>query len=68
MTCKGCGATIDFSLPEGTVSTQTTQTTEVVGYDSVWGGYYGYQPYGYYDPFDPFVDAMAFSLLCIALW
>lgn len=26
------------------------------------------EPYGWYDPYDPFVDAVAFSLLCCALW
>ncbi len=69
--CRGCGARIDRSLPEGTVSEETVVREEVVC-SSPWGydyDYYGYTPVvAYYDPWDPFVDLAAFSLLCFALW
>lgn len=70
----GCGAHIDFSLPIGTVSTQTTEETvyetnddENDYYGGVYGCYYGYTPYGYYDPFYPAADALAFGFLCGAI-
>jgi hypothetical protein len=66
-----CGVVLDFSLPPGTVQTETT--TEVIEeeediYDPVWSYGYDYTPYGYYDPYDPFVDVMAFGLVCAVLW
>jgi len=64
--CNGCGAEIDFSLPEGSIQdvteTVTEETTEYED-DYLWGydyGYYGYNPYGYYSPYDPLVDALVF--------
>ncbi len=72
--CRGCGSEVDFSLPTGTVATETvpvtTTTTEVVsgwsyGYD-YYGGYY--EPYGYFYPYDPFYDALAFTCLAVAFY
>jgi len=62
-----CGATLDFSMPPGTITTETTEVTE---YDEepIWRDTYGYTGYIYYDPYDPFVDAFAFGAVCIALW
>lgn len=61
--CGGCGALLDFSLPEGTVVTETV-TEEVTEYEDetydCWGGYYGYEPYGWYDPYDPYLDTLVF--------
>jgi len=69
--CKGCGAILDFSMPEGSSTTETTTETETTeeSYGSCWSsGYdYGYCPYGYYDPYDPYLDAMAFATLCVIL-
>jgi hypothetical protein len=73
--CIECGARIDWSLPQGSVHTETETVTEYVddgygygGYDYAWGGYYGYSPYGYYDPYDPFVDMLAFGVLCAVIF
>lgn len=67
--CQGCGALIDFSQPAGTVIDETiTTTTTTYRPVTVWGGTYGYVPYGYYNPYDPFTNAVALSLLCLALW
>ena len=59
--CGGCGARLDFSMPEGTITTEETveEATETVE-DDCWGGYYGYQPYGWYNPYDPLLDAAIF--------
>lgn len=67
-----CGAHLDYSLPPGTIQRQevaeTVQETQVV---DVWGSYYDpmFVPYGYYDPWlwSP-VDALAFGVVCAALW
>lgn len=56
--CTGCGANINFSLPQGTVQQETEMVTTAEHCD------YGYTPYGWYDPWDPVVDAMAFGLVC----
>ena len=61
-----CGAILDFSLPPGTVQTETLE--EVIESEPVWSYNYGYVPYGYYDPYYPFVDAMAFGMMCAILW
>lgn len=61
-TCLGCGARIDFSMPEGTIDTTTTQTTEIVdaGYGYGYGGYdafgygYGYGAWGSYYGYTPY--------------
>jgi|GEM_PF-1524126 len=48
--CRGCGARIDFSMPEGSVHTETTTVYEsypMYGYDYGWGGYDYYYDYGY---------------------
>lgn len=71
--CPGCGAEVDFSLPEGSVETVTETVVEEEIYDDFWayGGYdygWGYDPYPYYDPYDPFVDALAFACLATVLW
>lgn len=74
-TCFKCGAHVDFSLPEGTVTSETieettTTTTEEVYEDAYYGDpgcYYGYTPYGYYDPWYPGADAFAMGMLCGAL-
>ena len=58
--CGGCGATIDFSLPSGTIATDTVET---VTYEPVWGSSYGYVSYGWFDPYDPFLDVVAFDYL-----
>lgn len=60
--CGGCGASLDFSMPEGTISTtETVSETTVIEEEEVWGGYYGYDPYPYYDPYDPYLDAVVFA-------
>lgn len=51
--CGGCGALLDFSLPAGTVATDTEVVTE-----TVWSSGYGYVSYGWLDPWDPYVDAV----------
>lgn len=56
--CGGCGALIDFSLPSGTVQTETVATTE-----TVWTNTYGYVSYGWLNPWDPFADALLFGAL-----
>lgn len=56
--CSGCGATIDFSLPAGTVQTETQETVMT---EPVWSSSYGYVSYGWLDPWDPYLDAMAFG-------
>lgn len=63
--CHGCGAYIDRSLAEGTVTTNTTEVTT-----TTWDSYnsYGYQPYGYYDPWNPLVNAVEFGCLVAILW
>lgn len=68
--CRGCGARLDFSLPEGTVEVTRVEEREYDGpdYGYVWGGYYDYVPYGYYHPYDPFYDVAAFAVLCAVLW
>lgn len=68
--CFECGARLDWTLPAGTVHTESEVTHEWDD-DSgeyVWGGYYGYQPYGWYDPYDPYYDMVAFGALCWVLW
>ena len=65
--CHGCGAYIDRSLAEGTVTTETTEVTTTT-WDWSSYGYYGYSPYGYYDPWDPFVNAVEFGCLVAILW
>lgn len=64
--CYGCGSSVDFSLPSGSVSTETVTETETVEEDD-WGYGYGYEPYGWYSPYDPVVDAMAFGFICGAI-
>jgi hypothetical protein len=61
-----CGAILDFSLPPGTIQTETTE--EVIEEEPIWTCDYGYTPYGYYDPYDPFLDAVAFGTMCAILW
>lgn len=56
--CGGCGATVDFSLPAGSVSTETTAVTE-----TVWAQSYGYVSYGWLDPWDPMLDIVALECL-----
>lgn len=62
--CVGCGAEIDFSLPEGSVQeTAETVTEETVEDDYLWDygyDYYGHVGHGYYDPFYPLADALVF--------
>lgn len=68
ISCRKCGATVDFSLPPGTIETETTEEA-VYEEEPVWEDTYGYMPqYGYYDPWDPYRDAMAFGLMCAVLW
>jgi len=66
--CRGCGAHLNFNLPQGTIQDETvhetTYVTEVVE-TPVWGygyDYYGYVPIGYYDPYNP-VDVFATAAL-----
>lgn len=61
--CNGCGSMIDFSLPQGTVSTETTKYVE--SYWSHPSYYYGVAPLYYYDPWDPFIATIAIG---IYLW
>ncbi len=64
--CRGCGAVLDFSMPEGSVVQETVEETVE---DSVWHDpCYDYVPYGYYDPYDPYYDMAAFGLMCCVLW
>lgn len=65
--CGGCGAVINWRLPEGSVETGMQATDEVV-YEPivVWDGYYGYTPY-YYDPIDPFLAGAACALVFDAI-
>lgn len=63
--CGGCGATIDFSLPAGTVQTDVEETTTT---ETVWSHNYGYVSYGWLDPWDPFVDTVAFMYLFEPMW
>lgn len=51
--CGGCCALLDFSLPAGTVVTETEAVTE-----TVWSSGYGYVSYGWLDPWDPYADAV----------
>jgi hypothetical protein len=62
--CGGCGATIDFSLPTGSVQTETQETTSEV----VWSQNYGYVSYGWMDPWDPYRDVLAFDYLYYDPW
>lgn len=62
-----CGAVLDFSLPPGTIQTETV-TEEAQEDEPVWAYDYDYVPYGYYDPYDLYVDAAAFGLMCAVLW
>lgn len=62
--CGGCGATIDFSMPSGSVQTDVQEETVT----TVWSSGYGYKSYGWLDPWDPFVDAMALSYLYEPMW
>lgn len=67
--CRGCGARLDFSLPQGTIEvTRTEETWPEPSYAHAWGGYYDYTPYGYYHPYDPFYDVAAFAVLTAVLW
>lgn len=61
--CGGCGALIDFSLPAGSIQTDTVETTEVV-----WSSSYGYTSYGWFNPYDPYVDALMFGCLFYDPW
>jgi hypothetical protein len=63
--CGGCGATLDFSPPAGTVQTDVEEITTT---ETVWSNNYGYVSYGWLDPWDPFVDAMAFAYLFQPMW
>lgn len=58
--CQGCGSDVDFSQPEGTVSTttETHEETEIIEE-------YGYG--GWYSPYDPMLDVMCFGLICGAI-
>ncbi len=63
--CSGCGATIDFSLPAGTVEeTEEAVTTT----ETVWSSSYGYSSYGWLDPWDPFVDLAVFGYMYYDPW
>ncbi len=62
--CGGCGATVDFSLPTGSVQTETHETTSEV----VWSKSYGYVSYGWLDPWDPYVDLVALDCLYYDPW
>jgi len=61
--CGGCGATIDFSLPSGTVATDTETVTQ-----TVWSSDYGYVSYGWLDPWDPFRDVIVLGYLYDPFW
>lgn len=73
--CHGCGARVDFSLPAGTVETETVEETvveESFCYDDYYGSYdpyWGYDPYayGYYDPWYPAGNALALGFVCGAI-
>jgi len=73
-TCHGCGARVDFSLPAGTVSTETVEET-VTETSFVYDDYYAYDPYwgydpyayGYYDPWYPAGNALALGFVCGAI-
>lgn len=69
-TVCSCGARLDYSLPPGTMQTrEVVEVTEETR--TVWGSYFApaFVPYGYYNPWvwSP-VDAMAFNIVCVALW
>jgi len=64
-TCGGCGALIDFSLPAGSIQTDTIETTT---YETVWSSSYGYTSYGWLNPWDPYADALAFGFLFYDPW
>ena len=64
--CGGCGARLNFSLPEGTVKETTTEYREYYA-SAPMGTYYGYIPCGWYDPWNPVVNAAAFGVLCGAI-
>jgi len=64
-TCCGCGALIDFSMPAGSVQTDTVVTTTT---ETVWSNNYGYVSYGWFDPWDPLLNVIAFECLCYDPW
>ena len=63
-----CGADINFSLPEGSVTETQETSTETDYSDTYYDDPYSYVPYGYYDVYDPIGDALAFGLLCCVLF
>lgn len=60
-----CGALLDFSLPSGTIQTETEEEYKD---EPIWSYDYGYVPTPYMDPYDPFLDIATFGLVCAVLW
>lgn len=63
--CCGCGALVDFSLPAGSVQTDTTETITT---ETVWSNDYGYVSYGWLDPWDPYLNVVAIGALFYDPW
>lgn len=68
--CYGCGATVDLSLPTGSMVSETVgETVTETIYEDYYDPYWGYDPYdyGWYDPWYPASNALALGFVCGAI-